>query len=80
MLGAFLCKMQKEKWSLCVCVFCVCVSVHAHIHTLSGYQWESKERTIFSSLMFVLCYLSIRTAADSGMCVAVGCPSLLSKP
>jgi len=34
MLGAFLCKMQKEKWSLCVCVFCVCVSVHAHIHTL----------------------------------------------
>ena len=52
-----------------------------HTYTLlSGYQWESKERTIFSNLMFVLCYLSIRTAADSGMCVAVGCPSLLSKP
>ena len=34
MLGAFLCKMQKEKWSLCVCLLCVRVSVHANIHTL----------------------------------------------
>lgn len=77
MLGAFLCKMQKEKWSLCECVLCVRACTHT---LLSGHQWESKERTIFSNLMFVLCYLSIRTAADSGMCGAVGCPSLLSKP
>ena len=34
MLGAFLCKMQKEKWSLCVCVcVCVCACEHARTHT-----------------------------------------------
>ena len=30
MLGAFLCKMQKEKWFLCECVLCVRACTHTH--------------------------------------------------
>ena len=47
MLGAFLCKMQKEKSSLCVCVVCACECARTHTHSYLGISGNPKKGLFF---------------------------------